>query len=62
MIITILRLFQGYLKLDLWNRMKRQVKPGKRDSLFSSKNKLRNWTKTEKFEWLEKKVLETVIK
>jgi hypothetical protein len=61
----VLRLIQGHVKINFWNnRNNRKVKIAK-ETLEESVNDMktgliRTMTKAEEFEWLEKKVLETV--
>jgi hypothetical protein len=70
LVITLLRIFQGYVRADFWNacKKKKNSKNG-RESLLSeggmTSNKpgagiTRNLTKQQEFEWLERKILENV--
>ena len=66
LVITLIRLIQGYVKIDIFGIFK-----GKRNKNVKSKNPagesllhegglMRTMTKEQEFEWLEKRILETV--
>jgi hypothetical protein len=68
--ITLIRLLQGYSKIDIcsWCKKKKSIMYKKTLSVSASENLLhegglyRASTKAEEFEWLEKRILETVKK
>ncbi len=66
--LTLLRLFQGYIKINFWNLFNKDRQNGIlneidfNDPLVDKKEKIRQaMTQTEQFAWLEKRILETVI-